>query len=42
LLKQTREAEMTDSLVYIGKIVALNTIEGADFIVSSTVVCGKG
>lgn len=31
-----------DSLVYIGKIIDLQTIEGADFIVSATVVCGKG
>lgn len=31
-----------DSLVYIGKIIDLQSIEGADFIVSATVVCGQG
>jgi hypothetical protein len=31
-----------DGLVYIGKIIDLNPIEGADFIVSATVVCGEG
>ncbi len=29
-------------LVYIGAIIALDPIENADFIVSATVVCGKG
>ncbi len=29
-------------LVYVGKIIALEPIEGADFIVSATVVCGEG
>lgn len=29
-------------LVYIGKIIDLQPIEGADFIVSATVVCGQG
>lgn len=29
-------------LVYIGKIIDLQPIDGADFIVSATVVCGKG
>ena len=31
-----------DELVYVGKIVQLDPIENADFIVSATVVCGKG
>ncbi len=31
-----------DSLVYVGKIISLEPIEGADFIVSATVVCGEG
>ncbi len=29
-------------LVYVGKIISLEPIEGADFIVSATVICGKG
>lgn len=29
-------------LVYVGKIIAMEAIEGADFIVCATVVCGKG
>lgn len=29
-------------LVYVGKIIALDPIEGADFIASATVVCGEG
>lgn len=33
---------MTDSLVYIGKIIDLQPIPNADFIVSATVVCGSG
>ena len=33
---------MSDSLVYVGKITELNSIKGADFIVSATVVCGPG
>lgn len=34
---------MTDlGLVYIGKIVDIQPIEGADFIISATVVCGQG
>lgn len=31
-----------EGLVYIGKIVAIDPIPGADFIVSATVVCGTG
>lgn len=31
-----------DGLVFIGKIVSIDTIEGADLIVSATVVCGEG
>lgn len=31
-----------ENLVYIGKIIDLQPIEGADFIVSATVVCGGG
>lgn len=31
-----------ENLVFIGKIVQLEPIEGADFIVSATVVCGQG
>jgi RNA ligase (TIGR02306 family) len=33
---------MNKGLVYVGKIVALDRIEEADFIVSATVVCGGG
>lgn len=33
---------MSEGLVYIGKIIALEPIVGADFIVSATVICGKG
>ncbi len=33
---------MDPGLVYIGKIVELQPIEGADFIISATVVCGQG
>lgn len=31
-----------ENLVFIGKIMSLGPIEGADFIVSASVVCGKG
>ena len=31
-----------DGLVFVGKIIDLQAIEGADFIVSATVVCGEG
>lgn len=31
-----------DGLVFVGKIIELYPIEGADFIVSATVVCGEG
>lgn len=31
-----------DALVFVGKIIDLQPIEGADFIVSATVVCGEG
>jgi len=31
-----------DGLVYVGKIINLEPIPGADFIVSATVVCGEG
>jgi RNA ligase (TIGR02306 family) len=33
---------MNEKLVYIGKIISLEPIEGADFIVSATVICGQG
>jgi RNA ligase (TIGR02306 family) len=33
---------MSKGLVYVGKIIDLQHIEGADFIVSATVVCGEG
>lgn len=33
---------MNEGLVYVGKIISLDPIEGADFIVSATVICGKG
>lgn len=33
---------MSEGLVYVGKIIVLEPIPGADFIVSATVVCGKG
>jgi len=33
---------MNDKLVYVGKIIDLQPISGADFIVSATVVCGAG
>lgn len=29
-------------LAYIGKIIDIQSIPGADFIVSATVICGKG
>lgn len=29
-------------LVYIGKVIQIDPIEGADFIASATVICGKG
>jgi RNA ligase (TIGR02306 family) len=32
----------SDKLVYIGKVIDIQPIEGADFIASATVVCGKG
>ena len=31
-----------ENIAYVGKIITINPIEGADFIVSATVVCGKG
>lgn len=31
-----------EGLVYVGKVIDLQPIEGADFIVSATVVCGEG
>lgn len=31
-----------EELVYVGKIIELNPIEGADFIISASVVCGQG
>ena len=31
-----------DGLVFVGKIIDLQPIQGADFIVSATVVCGEG
>lgn len=31
-----------DGLVYVGKIIDIQPIDGADFIVSATVVCGEG
>ena len=31
-----------EGLVYVGKIIDIQPIEGADFIVSATVICGKG
>ncbi len=33
---------MSEKLVYVGKIVDLQSIPGADFIVSATVICGEG
>lgn len=33
---------MSENLVYVGKIVDIQPIQNADFIVSATVVCGKG
>lgn len=33
---------MSQGLVFIGKIISVHAIEGADFIVSVTVVCGQG
>ena len=33
---------MDEGLVYVGKIIKLESIEGADFIESATVICGKG
>jgi len=33
---------MDEKLVYVGKIIALDAIEGADFIVNATVICGQG
>lgn len=33
---------MSEGLVYVGKIIDLQPIEGADFIVSATVACGHG
>jgi RNA ligase (TIGR02306 family) len=34
--------EENKGLVYIGKMISMDSIEGADFIVCATVVCGKG
>ena len=31
-----------ENIAYVGKIINIDSIEGADFIVSTTVVCGKG
>lgn len=31
-----------EGLVYVGKVIDLQSIEGADFIISATVVCGEG
>lgn len=39
---KTQGLKMDSGLVYVGKIIALEPIENADFIVSATVVCGKG
>ncbi len=36
------DAKKPVGLVYIGKIIEIAPIEGADFIVSATVVCGQG
>lgn len=33
---------MNEGLVYVGKIINLEPIPGADFIVSATVICGEG
>jgi RNA ligase (TIGR02306 family) len=33
---------MAQGLVYTGKVIAIEAIEGADFIACATVVCGKG
>jgi RNA ligase (TIGR02306 family) len=33
---------MTDKLAYVGKVISLDSIEGADRIESATVVCGEG
>lgn len=33
---------MSEGLVYVGKILSLDTIPNADFLYSATVVCGKG
>lgn len=33
---------MSEKLVYIGKVIDIQPIEGADFIISATVVCGAG
>ncbi len=33
---------MSEGLVYIGKIIAIEAIPNADQIVSATVVCGHG
>ena len=34
--------EKAENLVFIGKVIEIQPIEGADFIVAATVVCGKG
>ena len=39
---QNKVSMSKDGLVYIGKIIDLSPIEGADFIISATVVCGQG
>jgi RNA ligase (TIGR02306 family) len=42
-MSNIRMVDMTqEGLVYIGKIIDIQPIQGADFIVSATVVCGKG
>ena len=41
--EETNRTESSEKQqAYIGKIIEVNTIEGADFIESVTVVCGKG
>ena len=33
---------MSEGLVYVGKIIAIDAIPNADQIVSATVICGQG
>lgn len=42
MLEMTEQILESPKLVYVGKIIDLQPIEGADFIVSATVVCGEG